>query len=65
VGDEKEFLSFLRRCFTQKRKTLRNNLMGVENPENMIEKAELKPSIRAEEMNLEDFIRLFKVINDK
>jgi 16S rRNA A1518/A1519 N6-dimethyltransferase RsmA/KsgA/DIM1 with predicted DNA glycosylase/AP lyase activity len=31
----------------------------------MIEKAELKPSIRAEEMNLEDFIRLFKVINDK
>ncbi|MGE4498671.1 MAG: 16S rRNA (adenine(1518)-N(6)/adenine(1519)-N(6))-dimethyltransferase RsmA [Deferribacterales bacterium] len=65
VGSEKEFLAFLRRCFTQKRKTLRNNLMGVENPETLIEKAELKPSIRAEEMNLEDFIRLFRIINDQ
>ncbi|QAR33531.1 ribosomal RNA small subunit methyltransferase A [Geovibrio thiophilus] len=65
VGNEKDFLAFLRRCFTQKRKTLRNNLMGVENPEAMIEKAGLKPPIRAEEMNLDDFIRLFRIINDK
>lgn len=64
VGNEKEFLAFLRRCFTQKRKTLRNNLMGVDNPETVIEKAGLKPSIRAEEMNLEDFIHLFRIIND-
>ena len=65
VGDGAEFLAFLRRCFTQKRKTLRNNLMGVENPESVIAAAGFKPSIRAEEMNLEDFVKLFRVINDR
>lgn len=65
VENEEKFLSYLRKCFTQKRKTLRNNLPGVEKPEMAIEKAGLKPSVRAEEMHLSDFIRLYEVINDQ
>jgi 16S rRNA (adenine1518-N6/adenine1519-N6)-dimethyltransferase len=63
VENEADFLAFLRKCFTQKRKTLRNNIIFVGSPEEMIEKAGLKPSVRAEEMSLEDFIRLYRIIN--
>lgn len=63
--EEKLFFSFLRNCFRLKRKTLKNNLHDINNIEQYIQLAGLNTSVRAEEMNLEDFERLFRIIYDK
>ncbi|HEV8384712.1 MAG TPA: rRNA adenine dimethyltransferase family protein, partial [Candidatus Acidoferrales bacterium] len=62
VGDEEEFIAFVGRCFEQKRKTLLNNLKflaGAERAAAAIHGAGLKPSVRAEELTLEEFVKLF------
>src|SRR5580704_2381933 len=62
VGDEKRFLEFVQNCFGQKRKTLRNNLLGIAS-DNKIHEAlaagGLRSDARAEQLTLTDFAELF------
>jgi 16S rRNA (adenine1518-N6/adenine1519-N6)-dimethyltransferase len=62
VQHEPAFMNFLKGCFAQKRKTLRNNLrllMEHSRVETTLEAAGLPPAVRAEQLSLAQFARLF------
>lgn len=66
VGDPKDFLRFVGACFRQKRKTLRNNLRALYQPEAVqaaLADAGLEARARAEELSLEEFLRLFRTLS--
>lgn len=58
VKDKELFFKLIRDSFTQKRKTLRNNLKGydLEKVESILSKHNLDLSVRAEQLSLEIFI---------
>ncbi len=60
---EQHFFEFARVAFKQKRKTLRNNLKHIDNIEDIIKSVGFKESIRAEELSIEDFIKLYGAID--
>jgi len=63
VGDETAFLDFVKECFAQKRKTLRNNLrarLGTR-AEETLRQAGLSPNARAEQLSVSKFAELFRV----
>ena len=63
VGDEKAFLDFVKECFAQKRKNLRNNLrarLGARAGE-VLREAELSPDARAEQLTVSQFVQLFRL----
>jgi 16S rRNA (adenine1518-N6/adenine1519-N6)-dimethyltransferase len=74
VRDERAFLHFLKGCFAQKRKTLRNNLRAMgfplvaaggepgKKPEVLLESAGISEHARAEELGLEQLARLFAAL---
>jgi 16S rRNA (adenine1518-N6/adenine1519-N6)-dimethyltransferase len=67
ITDEPAFLYFLKGCFAQKRKTLRNNLRPLLEParvESAIEAAGLPAGIRAEQLTLTQFARLFTLARE-
>lgn len=62
VADEGGFLEFVKRCFSQKRKTLRNNLRASlpdERIQEALEQCRLRPEARAEQLTLDQFAQLF------
>ncbi len=59
---EKKFLEFVEKSFKNKRKTLKNNFKEIPNLEDILKEKFGKPTIRAEEMSLEDFIELFQTV---
>jgi 16S rRNA (adenine1518-N6/adenine1519-N6)-dimethyltransferase len=64
VGDEKAFLDFVKQCFAQKRKNLRNNLrarLGTRAGE-LLREAGLSPDARAEELSVAKFAELFRLV---
>jgi 16S rRNA (adenine1518-N6/adenine1519-N6)-dimethyltransferase len=65
--EEASFLRLVRQCFAQKRKTLANNLRAAKvAPEAVaaaLEKAEIPPQARAEELPIESFAVLWKALN--
>jgi 16S rRNA (adenine1518-N6/adenine1519-N6)-dimethyltransferase len=66
IGDaaqEKRFLEFVQACFSQKRKTLRNNLRAMASDEKLhaaLTAAELRPDARAEQLSLAQFAEIFR-----
>lgn len=61
--DEKGFIQFLKHSFSQKRKTLWNNLKSAYSPavlKAVLQKAGVKPSTRAEALSLEASARIFR-----
>ena len=66
--NEELFFKVVRAAFNQRRKTLVNNL-GTEYPKEfiqaMLNDLEYKPSVRAEELSIDDFIKLSDYINNK
>lgn len=69
INTEKEtkFFEFIKASFTQKRKTLTNNLSEYYKKEKneiniVLRENNLNDNIRAEQLSLEDFINLFNVI---
>ena len=61
IDDENAFLDFVKECFAQKRKTLRNNLrprLGAR-AEDVLREAELSTDARAEELSVAQFAGLF------
>lgn len=63
VEDEAAFLEFVKECFAQKRKTLRNNLRSRlgERTENVLREAGVSENARAEELGAKDFAELFRL----
>jgi 16S rRNA (adenine1518-N6/adenine1519-N6)-dimethyltransferase len=64
-SEEKRFLDFVQTCFSQKRKTLRNNLLAIATDKKIHEAlaaAQLRPDARAEQLTLAQFAALFAAI---
>lgn len=64
---EQDFLKFVKACFTQKRKTLANNLTESYNQNKeainaLLRVNQFNESVRAEQLSLNDFINLFNQI---
>lgn len=65
VPDDDGFLQFVQTCFSQKRKTLRNNLRPVAGDEHVraaIAGCGLRPDARAEQLSLGQFAALFAIL---
>lgn len=65
VQDEAAFFALVKGCFTQRRKTLFNNLSNYcgdkEKAAKWLEAAEIAQNTRAQQLSLEDFIHLYEV----
>jgi 16S rRNA (adenine1518-N6/adenine1519-N6)-dimethyltransferase len=61
IPDSENFAMIVKASFTQRRKTLRNNLKGILNESEIIA-AGVDPSVRAETLSLENFAALAKQI---
>lgn len=67
LDDEHAFLEFIKECFAQKRKTLRNNLrdrLGIQ-AANVLRQAGLSGDARAEELSVAQFAALFEMAKIK
>lgn len=62
VADEAGFLGFIKNCFAQKRKTLRNNLRAqlAGRAEEIFHGAGIEAGVRAEQLSIPQFIALFR-----
>ena len=62
IGDESAFLDFVKECFAQKRKTLRNNLRARlgSRAELVLREAGLPSDARAEQLTVSQFVELFR-----
>ncbi|MBI5150488.1 MAG: ribosomal RNA small subunit methyltransferase A [Candidatus Omnitrophica bacterium] len=59
--DEEFLFMLIRACFSQRRKTIRNSLAAVYGKEDtgkLLEKLKIDPRMRAEDLSLEDYVRL-------
>ncbi|GAB7141275.1 16S rRNA (adenine(1518)-N(6)/adenine(1519)-N(6)) -dimethyltransferase RsmA [Deferribacterales bacterium RsTz2092] len=65
ADDEVNFFNLVRQAFSQKRKTLRNNLKGYEGLSEALSAMNLTEKARGEELSLEQFITMYKFIVEK
>jgi 16S rRNA (adenine1518-N6/adenine1519-N6)-dimethyltransferase len=66
VLEEKNFLEFVQTCFSQKRKTLRNNLLAIAADNKIhdaLATAALRPDARAEQLTLPQFAALYSQLD--
>jgi 16S rRNA (adenine1518-N6/adenine1519-N6)-dimethyltransferase len=65
LRDEAAFLDFVKLCFSQKRKTLPNNLRSLAKP-NAVREAlaaqDLRPDARAEQLSVAQFAALYAAL---
>jgi 16S rRNA (adenine1518-N6/adenine1519-N6)-dimethyltransferase len=63
LDDEAAFLNFVKECFAQKRKTLRNNLRGRlgNRTDDVLLEAELPVNARAEQLSVQKLAALFRL----
>ena len=65
---ERGFFAFVKNCFRMRRKTLRNNLKDLIDPkelEEACEKAGIDPSIRPQQLTLNDCLELYGSLKEK
>ncbi|MFZ3246871.1 MAG: rRNA adenine N-6-methyltransferase family protein, partial [Candidatus Acidiferrales bacterium] len=65
IGDDAAFLKFLQHCFSQKRKTLRNNLKNLFTDAEIaaaLTACKLTPKSPAEEISLSQFGQLCRLL---
>jgi 16S rRNA (adenine1518-N6/adenine1519-N6)-dimethyltransferase len=65
VKDEVAFIKFLKTCFAQKRKTLRNNLrslLSIKDAEGLLKNCGIRPDARAEQLGLSHMAGIFRRI---
>ena len=60
IPDEKQFWKFIKRCFSQPRRMLSNNLRGLDYPIDRIPEDVLK--LRAQQMSMEDFLKVWDLV---
>lgn len=58
--DTKKFFGVVKRGFASKRKMLKNNISGIN-----FEKLNLNPNIRAENLTIDDWIKLYTILTNK
>ena len=59
VINEDLFIELIKKCFNQRRKTIKNNLKKIMNsPNEILFDSEINPSKRAQELDFNDFINL-------
>lgn len=67
VEDENRFFEMVKACFQQRRKTIYNNLnawlKNKEKTEEILKKTNIAPQTRAQQLGLEDFLRLYDEVN--
>jgi 16S rRNA (adenine1518-N6/adenine1519-N6)-dimethyltransferase len=66
VNDAEKFLEFVKTCFSQKRKTLPNNLRGIAAPElvrQVLQGLKLREDARAEQLSVEQFVAFYRAIS--
>jgi len=66
LPDDKAFLGFLHLCFSQKRKTLRNNLRAIAGDDRIhaaLESCKLRPDSRAEQLSVAQFAAVSKYLS--
>ena len=68
--DEKKFFKIVHACFSTRRKTILNSLsnsLGIEKAElkQVLEKAFLQENLRAEDLRLDHFVRLYKELESR
>lgn len=61
IPNEPEFWKFIKLCFLQPRRTLRNNLSTTHYDMNLLSEDILK--LRSQQMGIEDFLKIWKIIN--
>jgi len=61
IPDEDKFWKFIKHCFKQPRRTLKNNLSHTHYAMDKIDDTTL--ALRAQEMSMEDFLKIWDVIN--
>lgn len=62
---ENKLFDFIEKCFRQRRKTLHNNLkdfLDEETIQKIYEECELNENVRAQELDLDTYLKMFKVI---
>jgi 16S rRNA (adenine1518-N6/adenine1519-N6)-dimethyltransferase len=67
INDEARFLTFLKLCFAQKRKTLRKNLRSLISQTEavaLLGDCQIEPNARAEELGLPELARVFTAMSD-
>ena len=67
-GYERGFFAFVKNCFRMRRKTLHNNLKDLyvkEMIENAYETLGLRSDIRAQQLDLNEFIKLYEVLRER
>lgn len=60
IPDEEQFWKFIKRCFSQPRRTLANNLRGLSYPVDRIPEDILH--LRAQQMSMEDFLKVWELM---
>jgi len=64
--DPKDFMKFVHMCFSKRRKTIKNNLKGIiPDAEKYLTEVQIDPSSRPEDIPLETYIQLYKMISSK
>jgi len=67
VSDSADFLNFVQACFSQKRKTIANNLRAIAAKKTFVDeilaKTGISPSERAEQLTLQQFVALYDARN--
>lgn len=66
IQNKKDFFKFITECFSQKRKTLKNNLKAYDWKKiiPILEKNQLSENCRAEELSLEVFLEIYQIIGN-
>ncbi|ARU90883.1 dimethyladenosine transferase [Spiroplasma clarkii] len=69
VNDDKEFIAFVRKLFNNKRKTILNNLSSVLGDKTksltILEDLKIATNLRPENISLEDFIKIYKEVQNE
>lgn len=65
---EEKFFSLVKNCFRMRRKTLNNNLKDIfdsKQIENIYTQMNLDKNVRAEQLSLDDYLKMYKVIYER
>ena len=61
--DSKNFMKFVKNCFSMRRKTIKNNLKRItNNPDDVLESLKIDPKNRPEDLTVENYVDMYKKI---
>jgi 16S rRNA (adenine1518-N6/adenine1519-N6)-dimethyltransferase len=61
--ESKDFMKFVKSCFSMRRKTIKNNLKRISNnPDDILESLNIDPKNRPEDLSVENYVDMYKKI---